>query len=86
MSAFNEQDLKDLGQLAGAVKRAHFKDLTPGEIVGIAKAFEFMASLGQKIERNIKYLEFIEGAREQDQAIIAELNAKLIEPVKKAKK
>jgi hypothetical protein len=54
MSAFNGEDLKKLIQLSGAIKRAHFKDLSIGEVMGVALAADWLGDLQTKIEHTIK--------------------------------
>ncbi len=86
MGAFNKQDLKELVQLAGAFKRAHFKEVSPGEVVAIANALTFISTLAEKIELSIKQVDFNAAELLKSNQLVAELDAKLKEPVKKAKK
>lgn len=86
MSAFSSEDLKKLVQLSGAIKRAHFKELSPGEVVAISNALTWMAELGEKIELTMKQAEFHAQEIMRCNMLIAELDAKLKLPVKKAKK
>ena len=86
MGAFSDQDLKELVQLAGVIKRAYFKELNAGEIVAINKAIKWMETLHEKIETAQKAVAFFADENLKQAQLIAELDAKLKEPVKRAKK
>lgn len=54
MGAFNNEDLKQLEQLFGVVKRAHFKELSASETLTVALSIQFLGSLKEKLVKQLQ--------------------------------